>query len=46
MLPRIKRRDIIFGLHALYVATVEGNGVVNISRVQEWENVVKVFRVA
>jgi hypothetical protein len=33
-------------VHALNVVTVEGNGVVNISRLQEWKNVVKVFRLA
>jgi hypothetical protein len=40
MFPHVKRRCIISGVHALNVVTVEGNGVVNISRLQEWENVV------
>jgi hypothetical protein len=44
MPPRIKRRCIISGVHALNVVTCEGNEVVNINRLQEWENVVKVFR--
>ena len=46
MLPRLRRRGIVNSVHAHNVVTVKGNGVVNISRLQEGEDVVEMFGIA
>jgi hypothetical protein len=46
MLPRIQRPGIISSVLELNVVTVEGNGVVKISRLQDCQNEVKVLGVA
>ena len=46
MLPRLKCRGIINSMHAPNVVTVKRNSMMNVSRLQEGQDVVKMLRIA